>query len=466
MAAQWQVGERIQNRWDIHKILGGAGKSGMGIVYVVYDHKLREAFAAKTFQEEAFAKNSGIAERFIREAHAWVNLDIHENVTRARFVEEIERKPFLFLEYVSGGDLKGWIGTPRLTEDLPQVLRFAIQFCDGMIHALSKGIKAHRDIKPENCLITEGRTLKVTDFGLAKVFDDASLGDWKEERPHEEERLGVLSVLVSRTGYFAGTPHYAAPEQFADAKHVDVRADVYSFGVMLYQMLTGQLPFRGRSLEEFKRLHKVTPAPVLDGGLSAMNAVLQGCLAKAPEQRFGDFRAVRQRLAEIHEKLTGEAPARPASGAELNALDWYNKGRNLSNLGRPEGAMASYDRALDSRFANQLQLGFDLVEVNPQLEQAWGSQENALGELEPPEEALVCYERALEINPRDELAWINKGNALYKLRRLEESLAAFEQAQSLGHPQAARGIQVVRQAMSGSGGSKLPAGGGGAETKA
>jgi len=383
MAAQWKIGDRIQNRWEINKILGG----GMGIVYVVYDQKLREVFAAKTFQEEAFAKNPGTAARFMREAHAWVNLDIHQNVTRARFVEEIQRKPFLFLEYVGGGDLGGWIGTPQLKEDLPQVLRFAIQFCDGMIHALGKGIKAHRDIKPENCLVSEDRTLKVTDFGLAKVFGDPAADDSREEGPRDEDRRGGLGIVLSRTGYGAGTRTHMAPEQFEDFKHVDVRGDVYSFGVMLFQMLTGQLPFHGgRNWEEWKRLHKATPAPVLDGGLSAVNEVLQECLAKAPEQRFADFGAVRERLAQIYEKLTGEPPARPASGAELKALDWYNKGRNLNNLGRPEEARICYDRA--SGLTKQLQLGFDLVEVDPQLELAWGNKENAQGKLERPEEAL------------------------------------------------------------------------------
>jgi len=418
MAYQWQIGERIQNRWEIYKIHGGDGKSGMGIVYVVYDHKFREVFAAKTFQEEAFAKNPGTAEGFVHEDHAWINVDIHENVTRARFVDQIEGKPFLFLEYVSGGDLRGWIGTPRLTEDLPQVLRFAIQFCDGMIHALGRGIKAHRDVKPENCLVTEARKVKVTDFGLAKVFEDSSLGDSREEGPREEDRLGRLGVVVSRTGLGKGTPHYMAPEQFEDAKYVDVRADVYSFGVMLYEMLTGQRPFRGPGWrwEEFRRAHKATPAPVLDGRFSSVNAVLQGCLAKAPEQRFADFGAVREGLARIYEKLTGEAPARPASGAELNAGDLQNKGMSLIMLGRPAEAWACYDRALD---------------LNPRLTRPWCGKGDALRELERHEEALACYDRALELDPRFEAAWNNKGIALGKLERREEELACYDRALEL-----------------------------------
>ncbi len=107
MAAEWQIGERIEKRWEIYKILRG----GMGIVYVVYDHEWREPFAVKTFQDEVFARNPGIADRFTLEARTWVNLDSHQNVVQARLVQQIRGRPFLFLEYVSGGDLSGWVGT-------------------------------------------------------------------------------------------------------------------------------------------------------------------------------------------------------------------------------------------------------------------------------------------------------------------------------------------------------------------
>lgn len=167
MTSDWQIGDRIQNRWEVHKIMRG----GMGVVYVVYDHEWHRPQALKTFQDEIFARDPTIAERFTQEALTWINLGLHQNVVQTEVVQAIDGKPYLFLEYVSGGDLNDWIGTPRLMEDLPQVLRFAIQFCDGMSHALSKGIKAHRDVKPQNCLITHDLTLKVTDFGLAKVFD-------------------------------------------------------------------------------------------------------------------------------------------------------------------------------------------------------------------------------------------------------------------------------------------------------
>src|SRR5215212_9047767 len=99
MSQDWQIGEHIHDRWEIKKIFRG----GLGVVYVVYDHKLREAFAAKTFQDEVSARNPIVVSRFRREALAWVKLDVHQNVTRAHFVEMIEDKPFIFLEFITGG---------------------------------------------------------------------------------------------------------------------------------------------------------------------------------------------------------------------------------------------------------------------------------------------------------------------------------------------------------------------------
>src|SRR5882724_7624882 len=206
MATPWKIGDRIEDRWEIYQIF----KGGMGIVYIVYDHEHRAPYAVKTFFDDEVGDDSdGIAD-FTEEALTWINLDVHENVTRAEFVETILGKPYLFLEFVSGGDLSRWIGTPRLTEDLPQVLRFAIQFCDGMNHAVAKGIKVHRDIKPRNCLITEDYTLKVTDFGLAKAFHDAKPTGKKNESA--AQKVQESNVGQTRTGTGAGTCTHMAPE--------------------------------------------------------------------------------------------------------------------------------------------------------------------------------------------------------------------------------------------------------------
>jgi len=473
VAREWLDGS--QKRWEIYKVLGG----GMGRVYIVYDHELENAFAAKTFQDELFKRNPMVAERFTQEALAWIRLDRHENIAEARFVENIQGRPFLFLEYVSGGDLSDWIGTARLSEDLPQVLRFAIQFCDGMSHALSKGIQAHRDIKPPNCLITEDHTLKVTDFGLAKVFDEAR-PPGGAGREVEAGNAPGLSIGATRTGTGAGTPPYMAPEQFEDAKHVDVRADVYSFGVMLYEMLAGRLPFQGRTWQELERLHKTQPPPPLvtchpslvtcHSSLvtchSSLVTVVHTCLAKDPAARYANFDVLRGRLAEIYESLTGEATPQPRAGIDLDAVDYSNKGVSLVALGRPAEALACYERALEinprdarvrSNKGNALgKLGRPdealacyerALEISPRYAEAWCSKGVALGLLGRFAEALTCCERALEINPRYAEAWSNKGNALAGLARPDEALACHERALEINprHPEAwyIRGVALA-----------------------
>src|SRR2546430_1770505 len=116
MNQDWQIGDKIENRWEIYKIIKSGG---MGIVYVVYDHQREwEVLAAKTFRQELFDCNPATAERFCKEARVWIGLDLHQNVTQAQFVTNIHGRPFLFMEYIAGGDLQPWIGSPRLTKDL------------------------------------------------------------------------------------------------------------------------------------------------------------------------------------------------------------------------------------------------------------------------------------------------------------------------------------------------------------
>jgi tetratricopeptide (TPR) repeat protein len=408
MSTNWQIGDKIENRWEIHKIL----KGGMGIVYVVYDHATEEALAAKTFQDEVFAQNDAIADLFKREASTWIELENHENITQARFVENIGGKPFLFLEYVSGGDLSSWIGTPRLKNDLSQILRFSIQFCDGIIHALSRGIKAHRDIKPANCLVTKENVLKVTDFGLAKVFDEIGLEPPAQPSPQME----TLNVLVSRTGAAAGTPPYMAPEQFDDAKRVGVRSDIYSFGVMLFEMLEGRLPFLARTWPEIERLHKRETPPRLTLTHSSLASLVERCLAKEESKRFDSFETVRRHLGEIYKTVTGQDPPRPATGNALDAVDLFNKGRSLGELDRHMEAIVSFDRA---------------IALTPDYAYAHLMKGVSLLSLDRSEEAIACYDRAITLKPDCPEAHYNKGYILAKLGRREEAIGCFDGAIAL-----------------------------------
>lgn len=405
MAQQWLEGDRIQNRWEIHKIL----KGGMGIIYVVYDHKLHVPLAAKSFQDEVFANVPAAAVRFWQEARTWLNLDYHQNIVHANFVHNIAGKPYIFLEYISSGDLVAWIRGGRLTGNILQVLRFAIQFCNGMSYALAHGIKAHRDIKPSNCLVTEDGILKITDFGLAKTLD-------------EEPDLNTASVIegpnigLTRSGIGAGTHTHMAPEQFDDAKRVNVRADIYSFGIMLFEMATSRLPFSGSSYVEFEYQHKYVSPPVLDGDSSILRPIVQRCLAKSAQDRFEDFDVLRNELVNIYESLSGEQAPQPLVGSKLNHERLINNGTSMWQLGQPEAALALFDSAL---------------ELNPEDERAWSNKGAILGVLGRLEEALSCQNHALTLNANLEDVWSNKGLMLEALGRHQEAVECYVKALQL-----------------------------------
>jgi tetratricopeptide (TPR) repeat protein/tRNA A-37 threonylcarbamoyl transferase component Bud32 len=431
----WRIGDRIQGRWEIHDILQG----GMGTVYVVFDRLFRLKLAAKTFQDCAFAQNRAAADRFTKEALAWINLGAHPNVTRAYFVETIRGKPFVFSEFVGGGSLRDWIGQPGLLDDLSEVLRLGIEFCDGMSHAASNGISVHRDIKPDNCLLSRHHTLKVTDFGLAKIFDHVV-----QEAENSEVVQRRLAVWQSQTGAGAGTLAYMAPEQFEDAKHVDVRADIYSFGVMLFEMVTGTIPFVASSAERFYLLHKTRQPRLLEGSPHLLNTVLQTCLAKSPEQRFASFDAVRQQVAEIYERVSGRtAPQRPLA-VELSGVEWTMKASSLTNLGRDAEALECVDHALRldgrsavtwtlkgevltnlGRFQEAVACHDRAITLAPESANPWYRKGRALAKAERFDEAVVCYDHALSIDPADGTAWFYKGDTTLEMGSFDEALACY-----------------------------------------
>ena len=439
------VGTRLKRRWEIFEIHRG----GMGEVLIVFDHTLKEAFAAKTFLGDAFVLNSNAQEKFRQESLIWIGLNQHENVAQARFVENIEGRPFVFLEYVSGGDLAGWIGSPRLTQNLPLVLDLVLQLCDGMQHALAKGITAHRDLKPQNCLLTENWILKVTDFGLAKAVDGLDIREESGSRP-------ASSWLQSRTGFGAGTPPYMAPEQFLDSKHVDHRADIYATGVLLFELLTGKLPFFGKTWEDFQTLHLRANFPPLTSMfvgaplVGAINEIIKRCVAKNPDDRYQNFAALRSELVSLFRRVTGHDARSAASGAVLEAFQLSNKALSLDRLGFRGEALSLYDQALALDPDNEktwLNKGVLLMRtgrsndgvrcldhalaLNPSYAYAWANKGAEYAQAGKSQDALACLDKAIKIDPFLEEAWFNRGVALRDLGRNDDALRSYDQATTI-----------------------------------
>ncbi len=413
--SEWKIGERIENRYEIHKILRG----GMGVVYICYDHEFREPVALKTFQDR-YLESQQMRERFIREAETWVALEKHQNIVRAEWVENIRGKPYIILEYIAnpemgGAGLRRWI---RRGIEVPQVLNFAVQFCDGMGYVHKKVGIVHRDIKPENILVTQDRVVKITDFGLVKTVLAEAAGENFVETAREEAVSDRVSF--TRTGAIMGTPPYMSPEQCRNAAEVGIRSDIYAFGTVLYEMLTGRWVFEATTSAAFVRCHlsesPPSPCSVVPGLSRNLEAVVLRCLAKDPGQRYLDFAMLREELAEIYQTLTGEEIAPAVEGEALEAWEWNNKGSSLVALGYFEEAISCYDHALKLDSGNT---------------KIWDNKGVVLADLGCNEKALACYDRALNINPKDADAWVNKGFSLHALGRYKEALACCDRALSV-----------------------------------
>jgi len=200
-----------------YKILEKIGQGGMGVVYKAEDTKLKRTLALKFLAPE-LTRDSSFKERFIQEAQAAAALD-HPNICTVYEIDEAEGKTFIALAYIKGHSLKEKIASGPL--NLDEVLDIANQTALGLQEAHEKGI-VHRDIKPANIMLTEKGQVKIMDFGLAKL-------EW--------------GVDLTKTATIMGTVAYMSPEQ-AKGEKVDHRTDLWSFGAMLYEMLTGKRPFK------------------------------------------------------------------------------------------------------------------------------------------------------------------------------------------------------------------------------
>ena len=289
--ANGEAGTVLGGKYRVERVLG---KGGAGIVVAAVHRELRQRVAIKLLRGDADAEQE---ERFLREARATVRLQ-GDHVARVTDVgRQPDGAPYLVMEMLHGEDLGHLVERGRLPFAL--AVDYVLQACEGLAEAHALGI-VHRDVKPGNLFLARqpnGRSIvKVLDFGIAKA-----------------NTLAPGAHSLTATSTVVGTPHYMSPEQARESKDVDARADIWSLGVSLYELVSGRAPFDGSSVADvFARIFTAAPAPLtaIRGVPEELWRTVERCLAKTAAGRPSDVAELAAALEPFGSEVSRGAAAR------------------------------------------------------------------------------------------------------------------------------------------------------------
>ena len=290
----------------------------MGQVFLAEDLHLQRRAALKLISP-TLTRDETRRQRFVQEARLAASID-HPHIAAIYDIGEVDDRTYIAMEYVDGGSLRDVLKAGPLK--LRQALDYAVQAADALAKVHGRGV-VHRDLKPENLLIAKDGYLKIIDFGLAKLTDPVAHGALADAATVADAQVRTAEGVVM------GTMGYMSPEQVR-GEAVDARSDIFSFGAVLYEMVTGLPPFRKRSAADTISaiLGEMPAAPRVEDAAAGpeLQRVLRKCLAKDPDSRYQGMRDLVVDLRQLRESITSsESMSRPAAPARESATAWWRR---------------------------------------------------------------------------------------------------------------------------------------------
>ena len=390
-----------------YEITGILGRGGMGVVYRAEDKRIGRKVAIKTLTE-GFSGQPEMLERFYREAQAGILQ--HPNIVIVYDLGDEEGTPFIVMEFVEGEPLDKLINSGRLTS-LIDKLSIIEQVCLGLGYAHRRGV-VHRDIKPANVIVQPDGHAKIVDFGIARVQSSSVEGG------------------LTRTGNVIGTIHYIAPERLK-GQPFDGRSDLFAVGVMLYLMLTGQLPFSGEDMTVLQKLVNEPHPPLatyLNQYPKEIDAIVDRALAKDPEQRYSTAEEFAADLHGLGEELKKGQVFELFSDAErLTQEQQFGRAREvLLQLVRIDPQHPGARQLL-----NTVQQQLARLQRAEQIRQLVAESEEAASAQRFPE-AMNAMDQATRLDPENEELKARLAGLRDRKQKYDEISNLMTQADSLG----------------------------------
>lgn len=398
---KWVIGAEIDGIYTVKDILYG----GMGVVYVIEDSAREKTYALKTFKDE-FIYDTTVCNQFIREAEIWTKLGKHRNIVQAERLMIREGQPYIFLEFINGKELEEIIRNGRLSP--LEALDYSLQLCNGMIYAWSLMGLIHRDLKPANCFITTNNVLKISDFGLGTMSfakKESTSGD-------------VQGGDILGTSAIVGTLPYMAPELFMGGHMASTRTDIYAFGIIFCEMLTGVNPFFDEDPSEIIDRH-LNLEPSLfdypnDNITPELDCIFKKCIEKQPENRYVDFEEIYEDLSILYEELSG-SEFKKTSHESFSEEDLIKRGLSLANLRQYNEAVKVYDQA---------------IKINPRSP-AILHKGKALAALGQYDKAHLALNEFIKIHDSYWRVWLYKGEVYTSSKEYDKALQCLNKASEL-----------------------------------